>query len=290
MIDVKQQRRALCIIDSWLKSKNINCKPETEAKTADYLIKLTNETNKFEDNTFYINVNDILSRDNKVSQNAVNTIFKQLAGKEEVFVRVDKTPIAYYQDDYEGVYLRHTDLNRAPNISETEIKQYKDVVQFEARKALNKFYKMATQAGFEYDDLYSIGLVYLISFLHEHRRDNKVETRKILRVCLRQRYNHWAKTTMKKHKNAMSNGMFISETDYDRFRTEVKLQHSIQSEENVIKMAEYENKTFRVTWDDEPCTLEIRVERDVPTFILGGKEISRDKLIDLVQDQKLKSR
>jgi hypothetical protein len=268
----------------------MGCITELKANPDNYDVQLTDEPNGFSNKTFYININDILSRDNCIAQKAINTIFKQLKGQEEVFVRLGSTPVAYYQEDYEGVYLRHTDLNRAPNISEKEILEFDDIVRSEARKVSRKFNRLATQAGFEYDDLYNIGLVYLVSFLHEHRRESKLETRKILRVCLRQRYNHWAKTTLKKHKNAMSSGMYISEIDYERFRTEVKFQHSIKTEENEISIPEYENKKFKVSLNGHNSILEIKVKKNQPSFFIAGQELRRDQLVDLMQKEQLKLR
>lgn len=291
MIDIKKQRKALCIINSWLKSKKINCAPESGASDPrDYRLKLTANHSRLEGNTFYININEILSRDNLKAQKALNIIVKKLINKEETFVRVSKTPIAYYQDDYEGVYLRHTDFNRAPNLSNEEISKYSDVVGSEARKTLNKFSRMATQAGFEYSDLYNIGLVYLISFLHEHQRETLTETRKILRVCLKQRFNHWAKTTMKKHRNAMSAGMFLSEAENENFKNEVLFQDEMRLRDNEINLPEYEKQSFKIHFNNIPTTLTIDPSWGEPKFYVGTQEYDRATLVEMISNKKIKPR
>lgn len=284
MIDTNKQRKALCVINSWLKSKNISNEVESTASNPnDYRIKLTNDKNKLEDKTFYLNVDEILSRDNATAQETINLIFKALKGKKETFVRVSETPIAYYQNDYEGVYLRHTDFNRAPNVSNEEINEYSDIVKSEARKMFNKFHRLSTQAGFEYDDLYNIGLVYLISFLHEHKREASSDTRKILRACLKQRFNHWAKTTLAKHKNAMSSGMFISEADHQNFTSEINFQNEIRSEENEIDLPEYENRCFKIRLGNKPTKLEIRVTHGQPKFYIGEETFEKETLVKMVE-------
>lgn len=292
MIDTDKQRKALCIINSWLKSKNI---PSAEKETLnsnpnDYRFKLTNGKTRLDCKTFYINIDEILSRDNAIAQEAMNVIFKALRGTKETFTRVSETPVAYYQNDYEGVYLRHTDFNRAPNVSNEEISEYSGIVKSEARKVFNKFHRLATQAGFEYDDLYNIGLVYLISFLHEHKRETLTDTRGILRVCLKQRYNHWAKTTLIKHKNAMCAGMFISEADHNHFNSEIKFQNEIRSEENEIVLPEYENRSFKIRIGNTPLKLNIRVKHGQPTFRIGGQTFERDVLVKLIEDKVLTPR
>ena len=291
MISERQQQRAYCIINSWLKSKGILCINSEIHEKNDYRIELTEDENKLDGNTFFININHILSNDNKISQNALNKIFEKFnGGMPGIFVRTENPAIAYYKDDYEGVYLRHTALNRAPNLSIEKMKQFDDVVKSEAHKAYRKFQRLAMQTGFDYEDLYNIGLVHLTTFLHEHERPNLVETRKILRICLRQRFDHWAKVTVAKHKNSMTNTMYLSEEIYNDFKSEILYRYNIETKDNQISVPEFEYTKMKVKLHGYSALFEIRPENNVPKYFIDNEEYSRTELVKMITNQELKLR
>lgn len=246
-------------------------------------VRLTSKQNELKENTFFINTDEILSNDNKVSQKAINFIFKALNGKEERFVRLNETPKAFYQDDFEGAYLRHTDFNRSPNISENEILKYDSIVKSEAKRAFNKFNKLSYQAGFEYNDLCNMGLVYLVSFMHKHDQSNEIDTRKLFRIYLRQRFCHWAETCYRKHKNAMSNNMYVSEEHHTNFRNELKLQHEVLSDANSsANMPEYANQDFDILYEGKKAKLCMRAKLNQPKYWINNKEFTQTDLSELI--------
>jgi hypothetical protein len=290
---LKKESNAICIINSWLKSKNVKCikskdeiligrYPMPQIFVVQHKVRLTSSANEYRDNTFFINTNDILSSDNKTSQKAVNFIFKKLYNKEAQFVRTGNTPKAFYQDDFEGAYLRHTDFNRSPNVPKEEIKKYDPVIKSEAKKAFNKFNRLVYQAGFQIEDLYNIGLVYLISFLHKHNQEDDSSNKKLLRIYLRQRYGHFAETVFRKHKNAMSNNMFVSEEHHTAFRNELKLQNEMLNEINCSEIPEYDNQDLNILFNGTKTKLCIRAKGNQPKYWINNKEFKQKQLTEMI--------
>jgi hypothetical protein len=289
----KSQRvllRASCIVNSWLKSKGIetivNDDNSILIKDSNYSIFLYNSEKEFIDNTIKLNIKNVLSRNNEISQKEVNFIFECLGLPEQSFVRSEIKKKATYKEDFEGLYLRHSQFNRSPNIPEEKIKEYLPAIKSVSGIFYTKFYKFLHESGFDKKDLISIGMVHLVGFVHEFETQNKDDNRKLFSNYLWQRFNNLVTAMQRKYKNALTQGLFISTEANENFEEYVFLakESAIDSCDKVFE----QNDSFdiNIVINDKPTKLYVREDKFLNyRFFMNNKEYPKKAIQEMFKNK-----
>lgn len=104
--------------------------------------------------------------------------------------------------DYEGSSMRLRPFGKTANPPEELIQKYLPIVKKAARKAAHQYYRTLDLMAQGVEDLETIGMVYLVLYLHRHQDlDNEERSRADLSLFLRQEYARWAAVTNKKLQN-----------------------------------------------------------------------------------------
>ena len=104
--------------------------------------------------------------------------------------------------DYEAASMRLTPFSRTANPPDWLLKKYEPVVKREADCAYRKYRSLCYGAQVDAKDLWSIGMVFLVVYLHRYQ-DLMDEQRNGANLCqfLRQEYSRWATVTCKRQRN-----------------------------------------------------------------------------------------
>lgn len=137
-------------------------------------------------------------------------------GRTEARKKVLSATRVNYKDNFELVYLRHRSLRRARKPSEQELKRYSSHVRSISRRAFNKYKYAFSVLGVDENDVYNVGMCYLIIFIDkwEVKGDDK-KSRKVLWQFLNQRFGEWAMIASKKNYNIRGNSDTSQLTPHD---------------------------------------------------------------------------
>lgn len=109
--------------------------------------------------------------------------------------------------DYEATSMRLTPFGRTANPTNAELKKWAPIVKREADCAARRYYGICQTMQEDKDDLWSIGMTYLCTFLHRHRDlGSETHTGACLTLFLRQEYARWANVTCERLKNIAFSG------------------------------------------------------------------------------------
>jgi len=112
-----------------------------------------------------------------------------------------------FHDDFELVYMRHRSIRRAQKpLTPAKIKEYSPQVKAISRAAFNKYRYAMGVLGADEEDMFNVGLIYLIIFVDkwEVEGDPK-KNRRVLWQFLNQRFGEWAMIAAKKNYNIRGN-------------------------------------------------------------------------------------
>jgi hypothetical protein len=105
-------------------------------------------------------------------------------------------------EDYEATSMRLTPFGRTLNPTEADIKKWAYYVKRESDRAAYRYTGLLNAMAMSKEDLYSIGLVYLCTFLSRHRSGkNEKADAAYLTHFLQQEFRRWATVTTAKLKN-----------------------------------------------------------------------------------------
>ena len=116
-------------------------------------------------------------------------------GKPEGFRQLSGT-LRASSDDYEAISMRLTPFERTANPPEALLRKYEPVVKREADCAGRRYAQLLKLTGAGPDDLHTIGMCYLVTYLHRHRvLNNEQKDGALLTLFLRQEFRRWAHVT-----------------------------------------------------------------------------------------------
>lgn len=99
--------------------------------------------------------------------------------------------------DYHEVAMRLTQFRRTANPPAAVLEQVRPTITREAVRAANTYSTVASKMVYDWEDLYTIGLVYFVNHWHQYRDLSKSEdaNQKLFVAHLRQQYGRWAQVT-----------------------------------------------------------------------------------------------
>lgn len=101
-------------------------------------------------------------------------------------------------DDYLATSMRLTAFARTPNVPEADLQAARATLKREAQRAARRFRGILAKASLDWQDLYSIGMVFVTNYLSRYADlTDKNTNGKHLTLHLQQEFGHWAEVTVK---------------------------------------------------------------------------------------------
>jgi uncharacterized protein YbaR (Trm112 family) len=193
-----------------------------------------------------------------------------------------------YNDHYEDVYLRHSSLRRAPDLSEADLAPYLETIKRCARKALFRWRNVFVAVGHAESDLVNVGRVYTTSFVHHYAfAANHIDNIKLLTEYLNQRFGEMAKITYKKALNSTCLPQAVQKDNpVNDDGSETSYIDAYATSEEASPDDEYQEDSFHLTFPDGK-TARLHAENDgflgLDMFV-DGRKLSKPEARKLTDD------
>jgi hypothetical protein len=196
------KQKAVCVVFSWMRSWKIDVRLPTSPDEGDIVVGdkriVLCEGATPPEYDLSLSPSAILGTDLKATLVELHRLTEFLGrGSPEGFRKNTNIKRAS-PNDYLGVSLRLTPFARTPNIPEADVLKWMPVLKREADRAGRRCRGILYNMGLDRNDLMSIGLVYLVTYLNRHQTlgNDQVNGGNLTR-SLMQRYGRWASVTIR---------------------------------------------------------------------------------------------